>query len=298
MATTTAKLISRHTSNFGIGKKRRTQLGNISAWLILVVGGIMMMIPFLWMVSSSLKTIDEIYTFPPQFIPVKLQWNNYVEAWTLLPFDRFFLNSVIVSFCVVLGTLFTSSLAGYAFGRLRFPGRDKVFLIYLSTLMIPFAVRMIPLYVEMQSFGWIDTLWPLIVPAIFTPWGTFLMRQFMVTLPKELEDAGRIDGCSFFRVYWSIILPLTKPALATLGIFTFLTSWNDFLWPLIVISSLDNKTIPLGLVAFQSRMAMKTPWELIMAAATFSVLPILIAFIFGQKYYVRGIVTSGIKGGA
>ncbi|NIP22738.1 MAG: carbohydrate ABC transporter permease, partial [Phycisphaerae bacterium] len=233
-----------------------------------------------------------------QFIPVKLQWNNYVEAWTLLPFDRFFLNSVIVSFCVVLGTLFTSSLAGYAFGRLRFPGRDKVFLIYLSTLMIPFAVRMIPLYVEMQSFGWIDTLWPLIVPAIFTPWGTFLMRQFMVTLPKELEDAGRIDGCSFFRVYWSIILPLTKPALATLGIFTFLTSWNDFLWPLIVISSLDNKTIPLGLVAFQSRMAMKTPWELIMAAATFSVLPILIAFIFGQKYYVRGIVTSGIKGGA
>lgn len=298
MATTTAELISRHTRNFGIGKKRRTQLGNISAWLILAVGGIMMLIPFLWMVSSSLKTIDEIYTFPPQFIPVKLQWNNYVEAWTLLPFDRFFLNSVIVSFCVVLGTLFTSSLAGYAFGRLRFPGRDKIFLIYLSTLMIPFAVRMIPLYVEMQSFGWIDTLWPLIVPAIFTPWGTFLMRQFMVTLPKELEDAGRIDGCSFFRVYWSIILPLTKPALATLGIFTFLTSWNDFLWPLIIISSLDNKTIPLGLVAFQSRMAMKTPWELIMAAATFSVLPILIAFIFGQKYYVRGIVTSGIKGGA
>lgn len=298
MATTTAELISRHTKDFGIGKKRRTQLGNISAWLILAIGGIMMMIPFLWMVSSSLKTIDEIYTFPPQFIPVKLQWNNYVEAWTLLPFDRFFLNSVIVSFCVVLGTLFTSSLAGYAFGRLRFPGRDKIFLIYLSTLMIPFAVRMIPLYVEMQSFGWIDTLWPLIVPAIFTPWGTFLMRQFMVTLPKELEDAGRIDGCSFFRVYWSIILPLTKPALATLGIFTFLTSWNDFLWPLIIISSLDNKTIPLGLVAFQSRMAMKTPWELIMAAATFSVLPILIAFIFGQKYYVRGIVTSGIKGGA
>lgn len=298
MVTTTAELISRHTRNFGIGKKRRTQLGNISAWLILAVGGIMMMIPFLWMVSSSLKTIDEIYAFPPQFIPVKLQWNNYVEAWTLLPFDRFFLNSVIVSFCVVLGTLFTSSLAGYAFGRLRFPGRDKIFLIYLSTLMIPFAVRMIPLYVEMQSFGWIDTLWPLIVPAIFTPWGTFLMRQFMVTLPKELEDAGRIDGCSFFRVYWSIILPLTKPALATLGIFTFLGSWNDFLWPLIIISSLDNKTIPLGLVAFQSRMAMKTPWELIMAAATFSILPVLIAFIFGQKYYVRGIVTSGIKGGA
>jgi ABC-type glycerol-3-phosphate transport system permease component len=188
-------------------------------------------------------------------------------------------------------------MAGYAFGRLRFPGRDKIFLFYLATLMVPFAVIMIPLYVQMQYLGWIDTLWPLIIPSIFTPWGTFLMRQFMVSLPRELEDAARVDGASFFTVYWQIILPLTKPALATLGIFTFLGSWNNFLWPLIVISSLNLKTIPLGLVAFQERQAMKTPWELIMAAATFSILPILVVFVFGQKYYVRGIVTSGIKGG-
>jgi multiple sugar transport system permease protein len=282
---------------FSPGKKRREQLGNIMAWLILTIGGIFMMVPFLWMVSSSLKTIDEIYTFPPQFIPTIPQWNNYVRAWTAIPFGRFFWNSSVVAGLVVLGQLLTCSMAGYAFGRLRFPGRDKIFLFYLATLMVPFAVIMIPLYVQMQYLGWVDTLWPLIVPSIFTPWGTFLMRQFMTTLPKELEDAARVDGASFFTVYWMIILPLTKPALATLGIFTFLGSWNNFLWPLIVISSLNLKTIPLGLVAFQARQAIKTPWELIMAAATFSILPILIVFIFGQKYYVRGIVTSGIKGG-
>ena len=164
-------------------------------------------------------------------------------------------------------------------------------------MMIPFAVIMIPLYVQMRWMGWVNTLWPLIVPAMFAPWGTFMMRQFMSTLPRELEDAARIDGASFFRIYRSIILPLTKPAVATLGIFTFLGSWNDFLWPLIIINTLNLKTIPLGMQAFQSRMPLKTPWELVMAAATFAILPILIAFILGQKYYVQGIVTSGIKGG-
>jgi len=284
-------------TSINLGKKRREQLGNILAWLILVIGGIMMMIPFLWMVSSSLKTLDEIYTFPPKFIPSAPQWGNYLRAWTAVPFAKFFWNSTYVAGMVVLGQLLTCSMAGYAFGRLRFPGRDKIFLFYLATLMVPFAVIMIPLYVQMQYLGWIDTLWPLIIPSIFTPWGTFLMRQFMVGLPRELEDAARVDGASFFTVYWMIILPLTKPALATLGIFTFLGSWNNFLWPLIVISSLNLKTIPLGLVAFQERQALKTPWELIMAAATFSILPILVVFVFGQKYYVRGIVTSGIKGG-
>jgi multiple sugar transport system permease protein len=288
---------SQQFKSAGLGKKRREQLGHLTAWLILSLGGVFMMVPFLWMVSSSLKTLEEIYTFPPQFIPATLQWGNYIRAWTSVPFGKFFWNSTIVAGLVVLGQLLTCSMAGYAFGRLRFPGRDQIFLAYLATLMIPFAVIMIPLYVQMQYLGWIDTLWPLIVPAIFTPWGTFLMRQFMVTLPRELEDAARVDGANFFTVYWLIILPLTRPALATLGIFTFLGSWNNFLWPLIVISSLDLKTIPLGLVAFQERQALKTPWELIMAAATFSILPILIVFIFGQKYYVRGIVTSGIKGG-
>ena len=230
-------------------------------------------------------------------MPREWLWSNYIDAWTLLPFATFFKNSAIVSVFVVIGQVFTCSLAGYSFARLRYPGRDRIFLLYLATMMIPFAVIMIPLYVQMRWMQWVDTLWPLIVPAIFTPWGTFLMRQFMTTLPRELEDAARIDGASFFKIFYKIILPLTKPASATLAIFTFLGSWNNFLWPLIVISSLNLKTVPLGMTAFQSRMPAKTPWELVMAAATFAILPVLIAFVLGQKYYVQGIVTSGIKGG-
>lgn len=279
-----------------MGKTARMHLGNAAAIVLLSLGGVIMLLPFLWMVSASLKGLGEIYAFPPRFIPERILWQNYVDAWRTLPFGRFFLNSAVVAICVVLGQLFTCSLAGYAFARLRFPGRDRIFLLYLSTMMIPFAVVMIPLYVQMRWFGWIDTLWPLIVPAIFAPWGTFLMRQFMSTLPRELEDAGRIDGCTFFCLYWNIILPLTKPALATLGIFTFLGSWNNFLWPLIVISTISNKTLPLGLVMFRTRMPMETPWQLVMAASTFAIIPVLIIFVMGQKYYVQGIVTSGIKG--
>lgn len=297
-------LVSRGTSKHninkpkakGLTKQQRKAAGDIIAFILLLIGGVSMMIPFLWMVFTSFKTISEIYAFPPTFFPEQWLWSNYAKAWTLLPFNKFFLNSAIVSLCVVFGQLFTCSLAGYSFGRLRYPGRDRLFFLYLATMMIPFAVVMIPLYVQMRWMNWVDTLWPLIVPAVFAPWGTFMMRQFMSTLPRELEDAARIDGASFFRIYRTIILPLTKPALATLGIFTFLGSWNNFLWPLIIISSLNLKTVPLGMMAFQSRMPAKTPWELVMAAATFSIIPILIAFVMGQKYYIRGIVTSGIKG--
>ena len=282
---------------YGLSKQRRKLIGDLLAWTVLAIGSVAMMLPFVWMVATSLKSLPEVYVFPPQFFPRQWLWSNYLEAWTLLPFHLFFRNSILVSLCVVIGQLFTCSLAGYSFGRLRYPGRDRIFFLYLATMMIPFAVVMIPLYVQMRWFKWVDTLWPLIIPAIFTPWGTFLLRQFMSTLPRELEDAARMDGASFFRIYRTIILPLTKPALATLGIFTFLSSWNDFLWPLIILSSLNTKTIPLGLTAFQSRMPVKTPWQLVMAASTFAIIPILIAFILGQKYYVQGIVTSGIKGG-
>ena len=269
------------------------------ALVILYLGGMIMLLPFLWMVSASVKGLNEIYAFPPRFIPEEILWSNYLQAWRVLPFGRFFLNSGLVAICVVVGQLFTCSLAGYSFARLRYPGRDRLFLLYLSTMMIPFAVIIIPLYVQMRWFGWIDTLWPLIVPAIFAPWGTFLMRQFMSTLPP------RTRGCRSHRwvqllsaVFRKIILPLTKPALATLGIFTFLGTWNSFLWPLIIISSISNKTLPLGLVMFRTRLPMETPWQLVMAASTFSIIPVLIIFVMGQKYYVRGIVTSGIKGGA
>jgi multiple sugar transport system permease protein len=248
------------------------------------------------MILSSFKTAGEIWTFPPVFMPKKFQWSNYVEAWKALPFDRFFINSLLVTIFVTVGQLFTCSLGGYAFARLRFPGKDKLFLMYLATMMIPFPVLMIPLFIIMQSFGWIDTLKSIIVPGLFSAWGTFLMRQFMMGIPRTLEDAAKIDGCSYWRLYWKIIVPLCKPVFATLGIFTFMGTWNQFFWPLIMINTISNKTLPLGLVMFQTRIAAETPWHLIMAASCATVLPIIILFIIGQKYYVKGIVTSGLKG--
>lgn len=281
----------------GFGQKQSKILGDIILYIVLSVVGILFMLPFVWMVANSFKDIRGIYEFPPTFIPSSFEYSNYIEAWNAAPFGRFFANSVIVSVAVVLGQLFTASLAGYSFARLRYPGRNAIFLLYISLLMVPFTVLLIPLFVQMRAFRWVNTLLPVIVPFLFTPWGTFMMRQFMVTLPRELEDAARIDGCGFFRTYWRVILPLTKPALATLGIFTFVNTWNSFQWPLIVLGTPDVKTLPLGLASFQAQSAMRTPWHLIMAASTFIVIPVLIAFVLGQKYYVRGIVTTGIKGG-
>ena len=280
-----------------LGQKQSKLLMDILVYVVLALVGIIFILPFAWMVANSLKDIRGIYRYPPTFIPETFQFSNYIEAWTATPFNRFFINSVIVSTSVVLGQLLTASLAGYSFARLRYPGRDKIFLLYISLLMVPFTVLLVPLYVQMRQLDWVNTLYAVIIPFLFTPWGTFMMRQFMVTIPRELEDAARIDGCGFFRTFLLIILPQTKPALATLAIFTFVTSWNSFQWPLIVLGTPNVKTLPLGLASFQAQSAMRTPWHLIMAASTFVVIPVLIAFVVGQKYYVRGIVTSGIKGG-
>jgi len=276
------------------GKLKNT--ADFFTYLILISCGIIVVIPFLWMVLSSFKTAGEIWTFPPVFLPKKFLWSNYLNAWKALPFDRFFYNTIFVSVCVTVGQLFTCSLGGYAFARLRFPGRDKLFLGYLATMMIPFPVLMIPLFITMRYLGWIDSLKALIIPSLFSAWGTFLMRQFMMGIPRDLEDSAKIDGCSYWGLYWRIILPLCKPVLATLGIFTFMGTWNQFFWPLIMINTIPNKTLPLGLVMFQARVAAETPWHLIMAASCFTIIPILILFVIGQKYYVKGIVTTGIKG--
>ncbi len=283
-------------TKLGLGRQTQRLLVDIVTWMLLLVGSVIFVLPFFWMVSSSFKTFGELFVFPPTFIPEQLQWQNYLEIWRRLPFHLFFRNSFLVSTLETTGVLFTSSLAGYAFARLRFRYRDTIFLIYLSTMMVPFAVRMIPLFVLMRTFQWVDQLYALIIPGMFSAWGTFLMRQFMLTIPRELEDAGLIDGAGFFQIYGRIILPLTGPALATLGIFHFMDSWNAFLWPLIILSSMDKKTIALGMAAFRAMTAMKTPWHLVMAASVVSVLPIMIMFLAGQKYYVRGIVTTGLKG--
>lgn len=280
-----------------LGQKQTKLLMDLLVYVVLTIVGIIFIMPFAWMVANSVKDIRGIYKFPPEFIPETWHFENYTEAWTATHFDIGFLNSALVAAAVVLGQLVTASLAGYSFARLRYPGRDKIFLLYISLMMVPFTVLLIPLYIQMRAFGWVSTLQAVIVPFLFTPWGTFMMRQFMVTIPRELEDAARIDGCGFFRTYWLIILPLTKPALATLAIFTFVNTWNSYQWPLIVLAKPKVKTLPLLLASFQNQSAMRTPWHLIMAASTFVVVPVLIAFVVGQKYYVRGIVTTGIKGG-
>ena len=279
-----------------MGSVRARVVGNIGAWSLLVLGSLIMLIPFLWMVLMSVKSLDEVYTFPPTILPREWLFSNYLEVWNQVPVARFFANSSMVSLLATLGVLFTSSLGGYSFARIDYPGRNTIFLMYLSTMMIPFAVIMIPLFIQMRIFGWVNSLAALIVPGLFSAWGTFLMRQFMMGIPKELEEAAEMDGCNHLRIYAQIIMPLCKPVLATLAIFTFMGFWNDFLWPLIMISSRHKKTLPLGLAGFQQRVSLNTPWHLVMALAVVSVLPILIVFILGQKYYVRGIVTSGLKG--
>lgn len=270
----------------------------ITLYLFLAAGAVSMIVPFLWMVTTSLKTLEAIYIQPKNwiqmFIPTVFIWQNYAEAFTKVPFAAFYLNSIIVGAVVTIGQVMTSSLAAYAFSRLQFPGRDKVFFAYLATMMIPGSVTMIPVFVLMRMFNWIDTYKALIIPAIFTAYGTFMLRQFFMTLPKDLEDAAKIDGCGFFRIYWTIILPLSKPALATLTVFTFMGNWGSFMWPLLVTNTMEMRTLPIGLQSFQTQYA--TDWHLLMAGSTMMMLPIVIIFMFTQRYFVEGVKLSGIKG--
>jgi len=269
-----------------------------------MAGVVVTVLPFLWMLSTSLKEAGQTMTFPPKWIPEPVVWRNYIKilgfsdpssTGSSMPyFGRFFINSLIVSLSVVAGKLVVCSLGAYAFARLTFPGRDLLFLVYLATMMIPFQVTVIPLYVLMKTLGWHNTYLALITPGIFSAFGTFLLRQFFLTIPSSLQDAAIVDGCSHFRIYLHVILPLSKPALATLGVFAFMTTWNAFLWPLIVINDIEMFTLPLGLAAFQGLYV--THWNLMMAAALISTIPILLAFIFAQRFFVRGIALTGIKG--
>ncbi len=270
------------------------RLKQAAAHLFLSLGGLVMIVPFLWMLSTSLKSDQQAYVFPPIWIPTPIVWANYSTIWDALPFDRFILNSTIVAVCVTIGQLITCSLGAFAFARLRFPGREKLFVLYLATLMIPFQVTMIPIFIMIKELKWLDTYQGLIVPAIFSPYGTFLLRQFFLGIPRELEDAAKIDGCGYLRIYTQIILPLSKPALATLGIFVFMGSWNSFLWPLLIVNSLTMKTLPLGISYLLGQYTIY--WNLLMAGATIALVPILVVFFFGQRYFIEGITLTGLKG--
>lgn len=379
-------------------KKRRERLRQGLVLVVLCIGGVSMVLPLVWMVSTSLKDPGSIYTYPPEFIPrrqvtvadaqtgqampvytaqiggkteqvvvlrtvrgakvvrvlgtgqevqvplegpgaqalrpvrrVHIQWSNYPDAWRSLKLESnwmsfevpayrfrlfgmtfqtkpwrsqgvrvesaflaFYLNSILVAGLATLGQVFTSSLAAFAFARLRFRGRDALFLSYLGTLMVPFVVTMIPVFALFNVIRLYDTYAALILPAMFSAYGTFMLRQFFVTIPHELEDAARIDGCGHWGVYRHVVLPLSKPALATLTTFTFLYSWNNFMWPLIMIDSDQRKPLMLGLHTFMGRYS--TDWTLLMAASVMVMVPVLLVFIFGQRYFVKGIQMTGLKG--
>jgi multiple sugar transport system permease protein len=261
--------------------------------LILIPLAVLMVTPLAWMVMTSIQTPDEARQFPP-VLPSGIHWQNYTDAIHAAPFGRFFVNSAVVTGACVLGNLVLCSLAGYAFARLRFFGRDVLFVVLLATLMIPFQVVMIPIFLIMRNLGLVDSLGALILPNLVTPFGIFLMRQFFRTLPIELEEAARLDGCSRLRTLIRIVLPLSGPALATLAVITFLWNWNDFLWPLVVIQSEHNMTLQLGLSTFQG--AHSTAWTLLMAGNVLAVLPMLLVFLLAQRHFIASIASAGVTG--
>ncbi len=293
----------------------------MAIYLILTAVGATMVVPLIWMVSTSLKTADQLFVYPPRWLPSPATGENYRGVWSALPFARGFVNSVVVSVLIVAGQVATCSLAAYGFARLRFPLRDQIFLGYLATLMIPSAVTMIPVFTMLKMMPdalnglfhtdlmssdvyflshyagklvGIDSYFALIAPGCFSAYGTFLLRQFFMSVPSELEDAAKIDGCTRFGVFRSIMLPLSKPALATLVTFTFLGAWRSFMWPLVVTSSMEMRTLPVMLQAFQSQFY--TEWSMLMAASVIALVPAVVIFIVCQRYFVAGLQLGAVKG--
>jgi multiple sugar transport system permease protein len=275
----------------------RRYSGRVIAYVLLTLMSLISIFPFLWTISTSLKTADQIFAWPPNFIPDPIEWSNYPEVFDTLPFDRFFFNTLGYTVAVTVGQLLFCSLAGYAFARLRFPGRDLIFYLYLATMMIPASVTLVPSYILMTWFHWVDTIWAMTVPGMFgSAFGTFLMRQFFLTIPGELDDAATIDGATRLRIYWQIILPLGKPALAVLAVFTITSVWNDFVWPLVMLHDQDLFTLTLGLARFQGGTQSFTFWAGMMAAATMTIAPLIVIFLFAQRFFTEGISLTGMGG--
>lgn len=260
---------------------------------ILILGSIAMVVPFLWMILTSLKTYAESIHVPPVIFPEKFQWGNYKEIFELLPFFKFMLNTLIITIVRTVGQVFLCSLAAYAFARIEFPGRNFLFILALAVLMVPGQVFLLPQYMIMVKLGWLNTLQAVIVPGLFSAFGTFLLRQFFMGLPKELEEAARLDGCNHFQIYWKIMLPLAKPGLVALGIFTTLWSWNELMWPMIVNSSPESMTLSVGLSSLQGQYL--TNYPILMAGSFLAILPMLILFIILQKQFIEGIAVTGGK---
>ena len=274
-------------------RRRRLRLP-FSAWHLLLapVAGVML-VPLVWMVIVSLETKTQAQSFPPVLVPSSLHFSNYSDTWNTVPFGDFFLNSALYSMATVAGNLLFCSLAAYAFARIRFFGSNVLFVVLLATLMVPFQVLLIPTFLIVKKLGLVDSVGGLIMPNLCSAFGIFMLRQFFRTLPIELEEAARIDGTSRLGILFRIVLPLSMPALATLAIIQFMWSWNDFLWPLIIIDSASHAPLPLGLSTLQGAHA--TEWNLLMAGTVMSQIPMLAAFLFAQRWFVRSVAFTGIK---
>ncbi|MGH7739405.1 MAG: carbohydrate ABC transporter permease [bacterium] len=276
-------------------RRRREALGRAGAHLLLLFGAVFFLAPLLWMLSTSLKSVGQTMALPPQWIPHPIHWRNYLDAVHYIDFFRYTANSLIVCGLSVTGTLLSSSLAAYGFSRIEWKGRDFFFWLTLSTMMIPFPTLMVPLYGVFRELHWIGTLKPLWVPSFFgSAFSIFLLRQFFMGIPKEMAEAARMDGCSELRVWATIILPLSKPALAAVALFQFIYNWNDFLGPLLFLTRQKDFTLALGLQFYQSQNG-GTQWHLLMSASTLASLPILLLFFLAQKTFIQGITLGGLK---
>jgi multiple sugar transport system permease protein len=277
-------------------RRRQQQLLRGLSLIAILVFAALLLLPFFWLLSTSLKRPSEVYQFPPIWFPAP-QWGNYIEALRLVPLHQYALNTFTIVGCVLIGTVFSCSFSAYGFARLRAPGRDTIFMVLLATLMLPGAVTLVPTYLLFNSFGWVNTLLPLIVPAFFgNAFFIFLLRQFYMSIPRELEEAATIDGANPFQIWWHIMLPLSKPALATVAVFTFVATYNDFFTPLIYLTDDSRRTIAVALSYFQGSPRVGPQMHLLMAAVALSIIPPLVLFLAAQRYFVRGIVTTGIKG--
>jgi len=264
---------------------------------ILSLGADVIMVPFAWMISTALKDSGMLYLFPPQWIPDPVRWRNFADALAVIPSWVFVRNTAFVVGGVMLGTLLSCSWSAYGFARLRAPGRDKIFFVVLATMMLPATVTLVPTYIAFNKLGWINSFAPLIVPAFFgSPFYLFLLRQFYLSIPKELEESARLDGASSYRIWWDIMLPLSKPVLATVAVFTFFAAYNDFFGPLIYLSDESKQTIAVALSYFAGSRSAGPQTHLLMAMATLATIPSLVMFFLAQRFFVRSIVTTGIKG--
>ena len=273
--------------------RRQQVLSHLSSYVILLGFALLALLPFLYMISLSLQSDAETMAGIPVIIPASPQWQNYIQIWSRAPFARFVLNSLIVATAIALSHLLFSPLAGYVFAKYRFPLKDVIFTLILGTLMIPFFVRMIPLYIMMSRLSWVNTYQSLIVPFLMSAYSIFLMRQFMQPIPSDLIDAGRIDGASELGIYWRIVLPQCVPALATVGLLTFIFQFNEFIWPLIVVNSTLMRTMTIGLTMFNQEYF--TQWNFTATGGMLMFIPSLLLFLFTQRFYIKGVVLSGLK---